>query len=190
MDFFEILKAAIIGVIEGITEWLPNWMRRGWKTADKKPVKNADLWQRLHELAGRHDVHWRRVKGHAGIDGNERADELANRGVESMIGAFTQTCTVTPDVSKHRRRQTKRDNVGNGVKLNAYLCGGLCHSCDAPVQHIEENCKANCDASMVKALRRTHQIRIWSSKHLERPKGCHHRKETHAYIGGREDGRD
>jgi ribonuclease HI len=68
----------------GITEWISNWIRRGWKTADKKPVKNADLWQRLHELAARHDVHWRWVKGHAGVDGNERADELANRGVESV----------------------------------------------------------------------------------------------------------
>ena len=66
----------------GISEWLPNWMRRGWKTAGNKPVKNADLWQRLHQLAGLHDVQWRWVRGHAGVDGNERADELANRGVE------------------------------------------------------------------------------------------------------------
>jgi ribonuclease HI len=71
----------------GITEWLPNWMRRGWKTADRKPVKNADLWQRLHELSAGHDVHWRWVKGHAGVDGNERADELANRGVEAVSSA-------------------------------------------------------------------------------------------------------
>jgi ribonuclease HI len=68
----------------GITEWIPNWIRRGWKTADKKPVKNADLWQRLQQVTARHDVHWRWVKGHAGVDGNERADELANRGVESV----------------------------------------------------------------------------------------------------------
>lgn len=68
----------------GITEWLPNWMRRGWKTADRKPVKNADLWQRLHQLSAGHDVHWRWVRGHAGVDGNERADELANRGVETV----------------------------------------------------------------------------------------------------------
>ncbi|HEX5639902.1 MAG TPA: ribonuclease HI [Burkholderiaceae bacterium] len=68
----------------GITEWIPNWIRRGWKTADRKPVKNADLWQRLHEVAAGHAVHWRWVKGHAGVDGNERADELANRGVESV----------------------------------------------------------------------------------------------------------
>ncbi|MDH4115033.1 MAG: ribonuclease HI [Burkholderiaceae bacterium] len=71
----------------GITEWLPNWMRRGWKTADRKPVKNADLWQRLHQLSAGHDVHWRWVKGHAGVDGNERADELANRGVETVSSA-------------------------------------------------------------------------------------------------------
>lgn len=71
----------------GITEWLPNWIRRGWKTADRKPVKNADLWQRLQAAAARHDVEWRWVKGHAGHDGNERADELANRGVESISAA-------------------------------------------------------------------------------------------------------
>ena len=68
----------------GITEWIGNWIRRDWRTADKKPVKNADLWQRLHSVAAGHDVHWHWVKGHAGIDGNERADELANRGVETV----------------------------------------------------------------------------------------------------------
>ena len=68
----------------GITEWLPNWVRRGWKTADKKPVKNADLWQRLQTAAARHDIDWRWIKGHAGHEGNERADELANRGVKSV----------------------------------------------------------------------------------------------------------
>ncbi|HQR19367.1 MAG TPA: ribonuclease HI [Burkholderiaceae bacterium] len=68
----------------GITEWMPNWIRRGWKTADKKPVKNADLWQQLQAAAARHDIEWRWVRGHAGDAGNERADELANRGVESV----------------------------------------------------------------------------------------------------------
>ncbi len=68
----------------GISEWLPNWMRRGWRTAAKKPVKNADLWQRLHDVAARHEIQWRWVRGHAGNVGNERADELANRGVESL----------------------------------------------------------------------------------------------------------
>jgi ribonuclease HI len=68
----------------GITEWMPNWIRRGWKTADGKPVKNADLWRRLQEAAARHDIDWRWVRGHAGHAGNERADELANRGVKSV----------------------------------------------------------------------------------------------------------
>lgn len=67
-------------VRKGITEWIGGWKRRGWKTADNKPVKNADLWRRLDELAAQHDVDWRWVRGHAGDPGNERADGLANRG--------------------------------------------------------------------------------------------------------------
>lgn len=69
-------------VQKGMTEWLPNWKRRNWRTADKKPVKNADLWQRLDELVQQHEVSWRWVRGHAGDPGNERADQLANLGVE------------------------------------------------------------------------------------------------------------
>jgi len=68
-------------VKNGITEWLPNWKRRGWKTADRKPVKNVDLWQALEAAAARHQVHWHWVRGHAGHAENERADALANRGV-------------------------------------------------------------------------------------------------------------
>jgi ribonuclease HI len=68
----------------GITEWLPQWKRRGWKTADRKPVKNADLWVALEEQIGRHEVHWHWVKGHAGHPGNERADELANLGIQAL----------------------------------------------------------------------------------------------------------
>jgi len=68
-------------VQKGITEWIHNWKNRGWKTADKKPVKNADLWRRLDAISAKHSVDWRWVKGHAGHEGNERADELANRGV-------------------------------------------------------------------------------------------------------------
>ena len=71
-------------VRNGITEWLPQWRRRGWKTADGKPVKNLDLWQALEREAARHEVRWHWVKGHAGHDGNERADALANRGVASL----------------------------------------------------------------------------------------------------------
>ena len=71
-------------VRKGITEWIINWQRRGWKTADGKPVKNADLWQRLDALRKLHHVDWRWVKGHAGDPGNERADMLANKGVASL----------------------------------------------------------------------------------------------------------
>ncbi|MBV8035098.1 ribonuclease HI [Roseateles sp.] len=71
-------------VRKGITEWITNWQRRGWKTADGKPVKNADLWQRLDALRKLHHVDWRWVKGHAGDPGNERADMLANKGVASI----------------------------------------------------------------------------------------------------------
>ena len=70
-------------VHKGITEWLAAWKRRGWLTADKKPVKNADLWKQLEAQATRHQVRWHWVKGHAGHAGNERADALANRGVDS-----------------------------------------------------------------------------------------------------------
>lgn len=64
-------------VIQGMTEWLPGWKARGWKTADKKPVKNVDLWQALEEEAERHELHWHWVKGHDGHPENERADQLA-----------------------------------------------------------------------------------------------------------------
>ena len=68
-------------VQKGITEWLPNWKRRGWKTANRKPVKNQDLWRLLHHLAGQHDVTWQWLKGHAGHPLNERADRLARDAV-------------------------------------------------------------------------------------------------------------
>jgi len=71
-------------VQKGISEWIHGWKARGWKTAAKEPVKNADLWKALDEAQARHTIQWRWVKGHAGHDGNERADELANMGVTSM----------------------------------------------------------------------------------------------------------
>ncbi|WP_454724131.1 MULTISPECIES: ribonuclease HI [Cupriavidus] len=71
-------------VQKGISEWLPGWKARGWKTADKQPVKNADLWQEMEKLAHGHDVSWHWVRGHNGHPGNERADALANRGVASL----------------------------------------------------------------------------------------------------------
>jgi len=69
----------------GITEWLPNWKRRGWKTAARKPVKNQDLWQRLDTAITRHRIDWHWVKGHAGVPGNERADALANRAIDTLM---------------------------------------------------------------------------------------------------------
>lgn len=71
-------------VQKGISEWIAGWKRRGWKTADNKPVKNVDLWQQLEVQAARHKVQWVWVKGHAGHEGNERADQLANDGVRSV----------------------------------------------------------------------------------------------------------
>lgn len=69
---------------KGITEWIINWKKRGWKTAAKKPVKNVDLWKQLDELVKDHNVTWNWVKGHSGHPENEKADELANKGIESL----------------------------------------------------------------------------------------------------------
>ncbi len=71
-------------VQKGISEWIHGWKARGWKTAAKEPVKNTDLWQELDAVSQKHEIDWRWVKGHAGHDGNEAADQLANRGVESL----------------------------------------------------------------------------------------------------------
>ncbi len=74
-------------VLKGITEWMPGWKAKGWRTASKQPVKNVELWQRLDELLaqGGHDLDWRWVRGHNGDPGNERADALANLGVEEAL---------------------------------------------------------------------------------------------------------
>jgi len=74
-------------VQKGISEWIHNWKRRGWLTADKKPVKNADLWRRLDDVASGHEVEWHWVKGHAGHPENERADALANKGIPQEVGS-------------------------------------------------------------------------------------------------------
>jgi len=81
-------------VRRGITEWLENWKRRGWKTAGKKPVKNADLWQQLEQAAEPHDVEWFWVRGHSGHPENEQADLLANRAIDVMLN---QNQSPTPD---------------------------------------------------------------------------------------------
>lgn len=71
-------------VLSGITEWMAGWKKRNWKTADRKPVMNIELWQQLDELVGRHEIHWQWVKGHSGHPENELADRLANRGIDEL----------------------------------------------------------------------------------------------------------
>ncbi len=72
-------------VMQGMTEWLENWKRRDWKNSSRKPVKNKDLWQALDQACQRHDIEWRWVRGHTGHEGNERADALANRGIDDLL---------------------------------------------------------------------------------------------------------
>jgi ribonuclease HI len=79
-----VLKSDSKYVLHGITEWLPQWKLRGWKTAAKKPVLNVDLWQTLDALAVQHKIDWQWVRGHTGDPGNERADELANQGIDEL----------------------------------------------------------------------------------------------------------
>ncbi len=71
-------------VLQGITEWLVNWKKRNWRTANKKPVQNVDLWQELDALVSAHDINWHWVKGHSGHPGNELADQLANKGIDEL----------------------------------------------------------------------------------------------------------
>ena len=72
-------------VRRGISEWLPNWKAKGWRTADRKPVKNQDLWQRLEALVEPHRIEWHWVPGHAGVPGNERVDRLANEAIDALV---------------------------------------------------------------------------------------------------------
>ncbi len=71
-------------VLQGITEWIVNWKKRGWRTAAKKPVLNVDLWQQLDSLVSEHEINWHWVKGHSGDAGNELADEMANKGIDEL----------------------------------------------------------------------------------------------------------
>jgi ribonuclease HI len=80
-------------VLQGITEWLPNWKARGWRTAAREPVKNQDLWERLDAAAAAHDIEWQWVKGHAGDAGNEYVDQLANVAIDRMLAGARDTRT-------------------------------------------------------------------------------------------------
>ncbi|MES2626987.1 MAG: ribonuclease HI [Pseudomonadota bacterium] len=77
-------------VLQGITEWLPNWKQKGWRTAAKKPVMNSDLWQQLDELASKHEISWQWVKGHSGHVQNELADQLANKGIDELANSTSR----------------------------------------------------------------------------------------------------
>ncbi|MCS4508764.1 ribonuclease HI [Xylophilus ampelinus] len=85
-------------VLKGITEWVAGWKARGWRTASKEPVKNVELWQKMDELVrnGGHKIEWRWVRGHDGDPGNERADQLANRGVEVALGRLPAQMRSSP----------------------------------------------------------------------------------------------
>lgn len=72
-------------VLKGVKEWMPNWKKRNWMTAGRKPVKNVDLWKMLDQLVNQHQVEWKWVKGHSGVAGNERADALANKGIDDLL---------------------------------------------------------------------------------------------------------
>jgi ribonuclease HI len=76
---------------DGVTAWMANWKRNGWRTRDKKPVRNEDLWRRLDEATQRHEIEWRWVRGHAGDPMNERADELARRGMAPFLTKKSST---------------------------------------------------------------------------------------------------
>jgi ribonuclease HI len=78
----------------GITQWLVQWKARGWRTADRKPVKNQDLWERLDAATGAHEIEWHWVKGHSGVPGNERADALANRAIDELVNSAGRSVAV------------------------------------------------------------------------------------------------
>jgi ribonuclease HI len=92
-------------VHNGISLWIQDWKKRGWRTADKKPVKNVDLWQKLDELVRGHQIEWVWVKGHAGDPGNEKADELANRGVAEALRAGVKSQGLGAREENCRRRK-------------------------------------------------------------------------------------
>ena len=79
-------------VRNGVTQWLAQWKARDWRTADRKPVKNVDLWLTLEHEVGRHEIEWHWVRGHSGHEGNEAADRLANRGIDEMLAASEGRC--------------------------------------------------------------------------------------------------
>lgn len=102
-------------VMQGLTTWLPGWKARGWKTADKKPVKNQDLWMQLDAACQRHTIDWRWVKGHSGDAGNEAADRLANLGLEAALGEHRSLPLPAPGQGRPGRAQQEKATVAPGM---------------------------------------------------------------------------
>ena len=99
-------------VRKGITEWMVGWKRNNWQTAGRKPVKNVDLWQQIDDLAAAHTIDWRWVKGHAGHAENERVDDLANRGIDSLAN---QQIEPGPNSSRSFVRKNENPAAGGGL---------------------------------------------------------------------------
>ncbi|OHT92420.1 ribonuclease HI [Mycobacterium syngnathidarum] len=95
-------------VRQGITSWISGWKRKGWKTSTGQPVKNADLWRRLDTVAAQHTVDWRWVKGHAGHEGNELADQLATRGAKEFGGSTRAAGIPNQGSGRQRHRRWSR----------------------------------------------------------------------------------
>jgi DNA polymerase-3 subunit epsilon len=106
-------------VKNGITEWIKNWIKRGWKTANKAPVKNVDLWQRLHAVTQRHQIDWQWVKGHSGHTENEIADSLANQGIDSILQENPSNQSLEKKDKKGKMRQIVLDTETTGLDPKA-----------------------------------------------------------------------
>ncbi len=101
-------------VMQGITEWIAGWKARGWRTGDKKPVKNEDLWRALDQARLRHEVKWFWVKGHAGDEMNERADRLANRAIDELLGIERVAATPAPKPKPAKKKTLITKNAKEG----------------------------------------------------------------------------
>ncbi|HTY50998.1 MAG TPA: ribonuclease HI [Steroidobacteraceae bacterium] len=98
-------------VVRGITEWVPAWKARDWRTADRQPVKNRELWEELERLAAPHELSWQWVRGHSGVAGNERVDRLANAAIDAMLGGPTREQQAQQQQGRHCARQEARQSV-------------------------------------------------------------------------------
>ena len=106
---------------DGIMKWIKNWKRNGWRTADKKPVKNVDLWQRLEAALERHQVRWHWVRGHAGDAMNERADQLARDGIAAVrAGALGALSPRSPADTKLFSKKERRVSAGHSGRLSIF----------------------------------------------------------------------